>query len=122
MVPELQGLQICTPYSFFKAFSGTYEALGESLCDVDSLVIANFDATANDIPPGIVVKGSNYPHLLLFAARGKQNPIEYTGSKNIPDMLLFLKGRTRYVFHFIMLTRSLAFSLRCQRWITQKQS
>jgi protein disulfide-isomerase A1 len=60
-----------------KTLAPKYEELGKSFADVDSVVIAKVDATANDTPADI----SGFPTLILYPANDKSNPVTYNGDR-----------------------------------------
>jgi len=60
-----------------KTLAPKYEELGKSFADVDSVVIAKVDATANDTPADI----SGFPTLILYPANDKSNPVTYSGDR-----------------------------------------
>jgi len=61
-----------------KTLAPKYEELGKSFADVDSVVIAKLDATANDTPADI----SGFPTLILYPANDKSNPVTYNGDRS----------------------------------------
>ncbi|KAK1934400.1 Protein disulfide-isomerase [Phytophthora citrophthora] len=73
-----------------KALAPKYEELAEKFADVDSIMVAKMDATANEIDhPGVDVRG--FPTILFFPAQDKQNPIVYEGSRDVEGFTEFLK-------------------------------
>ncbi|KYR00125.1 protein disulfide isomerase [Tieghemostelium lacteum] len=63
-----------------KSLEPIYNQLGEYLKSVPSVVIAKVDATANDVPKELNIKG--FPTLLLFKSSDKANPIPYNGMRD----------------------------------------
>ncbi|KUF85951.1 hypothetical protein AM588_10001694 [Phytophthora nicotianae] len=73
-----------------KALAPKYEELAEKFADVDSIMIAKMDATANEIDhAGVDVRG--FPTILFFPAKDKQNPVVYEGSRDVEGFTEFLK-------------------------------
>ncbi|GMF44147.1 unnamed protein product [Phytophthora fragariaefolia] len=73
-----------------KSLAPKYEELAEKFADVDSIMIAKMDATANEIDhPGVDVRG--FPTLIFFPSKDKQNPIVYEGSRDVEGLTEFLK-------------------------------
>ena len=81
-----------------KSFSPIYEAIGEALCEIDSVVIAQMDATNNDAPPGVITGVGGFPTLLLFPAKQKNKPIEFKGNKNVQEILQFIQKKSNNKF------------------------
>ncbi|KAF1781730.1 Thioredoxin, conserved site [Phytophthora cactorum] len=75
----------------FRSVSGPkYEELAEKFADVDSIMVAKMDATANEIDhPGVDVRG--FPTILFFPGKDKQNPVVYEGSRDVEGFTEFLK-------------------------------
>ena len=74
--------------SHCKTFMKVYNELGKKLKDSENIVIAEIDATANEIE-GENIK--SFPTLKLYPGGKKSNPIEYEGERNLNDMLEFIK-------------------------------
>jgi protein disulfide-isomerase A1 len=74
-----------------KSFLPIYEAIGEALCEIDSVVVAQMDAINNDAPPGVIMGVGGYPTITLFPAKRKNKPIEFKGNKTVQEILLFLQ-------------------------------
>eukprot|EP01128_Nolandella_sp_AFSM9_P008360 TRINITY_DN4_c0_g1_i1.p1 TRINITY_DN4_c0_g1~~TRINITY_DN4_c0_g1_i1.p1 ORF type:complete len:474 (-),score=177.59 TRINITY_DN4_c0_g1_i1:75-1496(-) len=68
-----------------KKLAPVYSELGETFASVEHIKIAQIDATANNLPSGIDVKG--YPTLILFKG-GKQIP--FNGDRDLEAMTNFL--------------------------------
>ncbi|EMR08306.1 protein disulfide-isomerase domain [Pneumocystis murina B123] len=52
------------------------------------VLIAKFDATANDVEDNLDIRG--FPTILLFPAYDKGNPVEYNGPRTVNDMINFI--------------------------------
>jgi len=61
-----------------KTLAPKYEELGKSFADIESIVIAKVDATANDTPADI----SGFPTLILYPANDKSHPVTYNGDRS----------------------------------------
>jgi protein disulfide-isomerase A1 len=72
-----------------KSLQPIYEELAEKFKDVDSVVIAQIDATANDVDPSFGIKG--FPTLKFFPAKEGKAPVEYSGNRQFDDLLEFVK-------------------------------
>jgi len=72
-----------------KKLEPIFSELAKKLKSHDSLVIAKIDATANDLPPDLGVKG--FPTIFFFPANNKQNPIKHEGAREVKDFIKFLK-------------------------------
>jgi protein disulfide-isomerase A1 len=79
-----------------KALAPIYEELGTALKDIDSVVIAKIDATANDINPKFGIRG--YPTLKLFRGSDKANPVEFRGDRTKNEFIKFLKENASHKF------------------------
>lgn len=53
----------------------------------DKVTIAKVDATANDVPDAI----EGFPTIKLYKAGDKSNPVTYSGSRSIEDLIKFVK-------------------------------
>ena len=56
------------------------------------VTIAKVDATANDVPDEI----QGFPTIKLFKAGDKKNPVTYSGSRSIEDLIKFVKENGKY--------------------------
>jgi protein disulfide-isomerase A1 len=65
-----------------------YDELGSLYSKVPSVVVAKIDATANDVPPKLNIRG--FPTILLFKADQKDTPVEYQGARTLDDMAKFI--------------------------------
>ena len=71
-----------------KALESKYKKLAKQFKDEDSVVIAKFDATANDSPPGFDFTG--FP--TIFFVRAGSNEISvYQGQREVKDMSKFMR-------------------------------
>ena len=71
-----------------KALAPKYEQLAKKLKNNKKLVIAEMDATANEVES---VNISGFPTLKLYAGGKKSKPIDYEGDKSLEDMEKFVK-------------------------------
>jgi protein disulfide isomerase len=75
-----------------KKLEPTYNELAGKLKNVENVVIAKMDATANDSPhPKYQAKG--YPTILFAPAGSKDAPIPYQGERTIDAFTSFLKSK-----------------------------
>ncbi|KAL1892528.1 protein disulfide-isomerase precursor [Sporothrix stenoceras] len=58
----------------------------------DKVVIAKVDATANDVPDEI----QGFPTIKLFPAGNKDEPVTYSGSRTVEDLIKFIKENGKY--------------------------
>lgn len=73
-----------------KAFEPKYKQLAAKLrTEEPNLVLAKFDATANDAPPNYSVEG--FPTIYFAPSGKKDSPIKYTGNRDLDDLTGFLK-------------------------------
>lgn len=75
-----------------KALKPKFEELATKVKDVDSLVIGNFDATANDYDRSRF-EVSGYPTVYLVPAKEGAKPIKYEGDREVDAMYKFLKKK-----------------------------
>lgn len=78
-----------------KALAPKYEDLGalyEASEWKDKVVIAKVDATANDVPDEV----QGFPTIKLFPAGGKSEPVTYSGSRTVEDLIKFVKENGKY--------------------------
>jgi len=72
-----------------KKLAPIFDELGAALKDVDTVVIAKIDATANDVDASLGIRG--FPTIKFFPANNKNAPIDYEGDRTMEDMLSFIK-------------------------------
>jgi protein disulfide-isomerase A1 len=58
----------------------------------EKVTIAKIDATANDVPDSI----TGFPTIKLYPAGSKDEPIEYSGSRTVEDLVTFIKENGKY--------------------------
>ncbi|KAI1802368.1 protein disulfide isomerase [Daldinia bambusicola] len=58
----------------------------------DKVVIAKVDATANDVPDEI----QGFPTIKLYPAGSKGEPVTYSGSRTVDDLIEFIKENGKY--------------------------
>jgi protein disulfide-isomerase A1 len=78
-----------------KALAPKYDDLGTQYANSefkDKVVIAKVDATANDVPDEI----QGFPTIKLYPAGDKANPVTYSGSRSIEDLIEFIKDNGKY--------------------------
>jgi protein disulfide-isomerase A1 len=75
-----------------KKLAPVWEELGASYADSPNIVIAKIDATANDVPPQLNIRG--FPTILFFPSGNKDTPVEYQGSRQLDDLKSFLTQHT----------------------------
>jgi len=78
-----------------KALAPKYDILAELYIKeghADKVTIAKVDATTNDVPDEI----QGFPTIKLYKAGDKTNPITYSGSRSIEDLIKFVKENGKY--------------------------
>ena len=78
-----------------KALAPKYDILAGLYVDqkhADKITIAKVDATANDVPDEI----QGFPTIKLYKAGDKANPITYSGSRSIEDLIKFIKENGKH--------------------------
>jgi protein disulfide-isomerase A1 len=79
-----------------KSLAPVYEKVAETFGDVDSIVIAKMDATANEIDhPDVNVKG--FPTIKFFPAKSSQ-VVDYDGARDEDGFVEFLKENAAIPF------------------------
>lgn len=78
-----------------KALAPKYDILAGLYRDAGldaKVTIAKVDATANDVPDEI----QGFPTIKLFKAGDKKNPVTYSGSRSIEDLIKFIKEEGKH--------------------------
>jgi protein disulfide-isomerase A1 len=78
-----------------KALAPKYEDLASLYANSefkDKVVIAKLDATTNDTPDEI----RGFPTIKLYPAGAKSEPVTYTGSRTVEDLIKFVKENGKY--------------------------
>lgn len=78
-----------------KALAPKYDILAKLYVDAgftDKVTIAKVDATLNDVPDEI----QGFPTIKLYKAGDKKNPVTYSGSRSIEDLIKFVKENGKY--------------------------
>ncbi|KAG4443695.1 hypothetical protein IFR05_000784 [Cadophora sp. M221] len=73
-----------------KALAPKYDILAQLYADAgftDKVTIAKVDATLNDVPDEV----QGFPTIKLYKAGDKKNPVTYSGSRSIEDLIKFVK-------------------------------
>jgi len=79
-----------------KQLAPIYDELGEKFANVNSVVIAKMDATANEVDhPEVNVQG--FPTILFFPA-GEKHAVSYDGSRDLDGFVDFLKDNAKVPF------------------------
>jgi protein disulfide-isomerase A1 len=79
-----------------KQLAPKYEEVGQVFSEVDSVVIAKIDATANEVDfPGVNVQG--FPTLYFFPA-GKKKAEPYTGGREVDEFVDFIQKNANSKF------------------------
>jgi len=71
-----------------KKLAPIYEELGSLYSSIPSVVVAKIDATANDVPPKLNIRG--FPTIIFFPANQKDTPVEYQGPRHLEDLAKFI--------------------------------
>lgn len=78
-----------------KALAPKYEELASLYAASefkDKVVIAKVDATANDVPDEV----QGFPTIKMYPAGGKKEPVTYSGSRTIEDIVKFVAESGKY--------------------------
>nr|QMV80798.1 protein disulfide isomerase 7 [Clitoria ternatea] len=70
-----------------KKLAPIFDELGEKLVD-ENVVIAKFDATANDVPVQFEVRG--FPTLYWIPKDAKSSPVKYEGGRELNDFVQYI--------------------------------
>jgi len=73
-----------------KKLTPIYDELAKKLQNVENVVIAKMDATAND-SPNFKYAAKGYPTIFFAPANNKNNPITYSGTREVKDMSKWIK-------------------------------
>lgn len=78
-----------------KALAPKYEDLATMYAKSefkDKVVIAKVDATANDVPDEV----QGFPTIKMYPAGAKSEPVTYSGSRTVEDLIQFIKENGKY--------------------------
>jgi protein disulfide-isomerase A1 len=78
-----------------KSLSPIFDKVGEKFANVDSVVIAKMDATANEHE---LVEVEGFPTIKFWAANAKTEPVDYSGSRDEEGFVDFLKENAAIPF------------------------
>lgn len=73
-------------------FKPTYAALAQRYASRSNLIVAQIDATANDIPKGFEVTG--FPTIYLVPMNNQ--PVKYEGNRDIDDLVKFIENHSQF--------------------------
>jgi protein disulfide-isomerase A1 len=71
-----------------KSLAPKWDQLGEEFENVDSVVIAKCDATANDTPAQV----SGFPTIYWYPANSKASPVKYTGDRSVEAFAEYIRN------------------------------
>jgi protein disulfide-isomerase A1 len=81
-----------------KKLAPVWEKLGEEFSSNDNIVIAQVDATANDVDaPGLSVKG--FPSLYFFKGDNKAAPLKCEAGRELDDLTKYVKEHATHHVH-----------------------
>ena len=81
-----------------KKLAPTYDELGKKFKNVENIVIAKMDSTANEVDvPGMQVRG--FPSLYFFKGNDKGNPIKYEDGRELDDFVKYLQNNAHQKFN-----------------------
>jgi len=75
-----------------KTLAPIYKKLAKRFKDIDSVVIAKLDGTANE-HPDLDVQG--FPTLVFYPAAEGAEPVPYSGERNLKEMTKFIKENAK---------------------------
>jgi protein disulfide-isomerase A1 len=78
-----------------KKLEPIWKKLGKQFEDVESVIIAKVDSTANDID-GVDVQG--FPTIMFFPANNKDEPLKYEGDRDLKGFRKYLKKNAHIKF------------------------
>ncbi|CAF1469685.1 unnamed protein product [Adineta ricciae] len=73
-------------------FKPTYAALAQRYASQSNLIVAQIDATANDIPKGFEVAG--FPTIYLVPMNNQ--PVKYEGNRDLDDLVKFIENHSQF--------------------------
>jgi len=76
-----------------KKLEPVYNQLAEKMKNIDGVVVAKMDATANDAPHA-AYQAKGYPTILFAPAKDKSNPITFSGEREAGPMYDWLKTKS----------------------------
>jgi len=86
-------LEIYAPWcGHCKKLEPAYKELAEDVAGIENLVIAKMDGAANDSPHG-KYQAKGFPTILYAAANNKDNPVSYSGERDVKGFKKFLKEK-----------------------------
>lgn len=81
-----------------KKIAPIWEELAKDLSAVKGLIIADFDATANEVD-GVDIRG--YPTLKFYPKGSKGAPVDYDGGREVEDFKNWLKEKSTHYKTFL---------------------
>ncbi|EFA76633.1 protein disulfide isomerase [Heterostelium album PN500] len=81
-----------------KSLEPIYKQLGDYMAENPHVVIAKVDATANDVPPELAIRG--FPTIKYFKATDKKNPVEYNGQRDLASLVEFIQEHSTQTLKF----------------------
>ena len=79
-----------------QALAPVYEEAARMLASVGSVVLAEMDATENDLPKDVEVVG--YPTMYLFPASADQAPVKYDADRSVSGIIKFVQEHAAVKF------------------------
>ncbi|CAL8087040.1 unnamed protein product [Calicophoron daubneyi] len=71
-----------------KAFLPKFQTVAEKLQNEPNILLATYDATANDIPDAYSVQG--YPTVFFVSKTDKEHPKTYEGAREVDDVIRYI--------------------------------